>query len=69
MLTSASVRGYIYAGRIKMLYEKGPDALGVWHPPGYRAMRLRDSGLQTYNAFIEFKVSATRSFGRWQYHL
>ena len=66
MLTGASVRGYMAAGRIKVLYEKGPDAIGAWHPPGYSAMQLRESGLQIYHACDELKVSATDSFGSRQ---
>ena len=69
MLTGASVRGYIAAGRVKVLYEKGPDAIRAWHPPGYSAMQLRESGMQIYHACDELKVSATDRFGSRQYQL
>ena len=53
------MRGYAAAGRIKVLYEKGPDAIGAWHPPGYSAMQLREAGIQIYHACSELKVSTT----------
>ncbi len=63
-LTSASVRGYVNPRRIKALYEKGPDAIGAWHPPGYWTMQFRESGMLMYHACDELKVSADKCFGQ-----
>ena len=47
-----------------ILYEKGPDAIGAWHPPGYYAMNFREHGRLLCQACAEFKVSTSRYFGK-----
>ena len=66
MLTGASVRGYVDPRRIKALYDKGPHAIGAWHPPGDWAMQFKESGMLIYHACDELKVSLIKYYGSRQ---
>ena len=44
--------------RIKILYEKGPGAIGALNPPGHQRLMFAESFLELKTALRWFEVSA-----------
>ena len=54
------MRGYIQPRRIRLLYEKGPEAIGAWHPPGYHAEYIAKYAAEFARSnYAELKASLT----------
>jgi hypothetical protein len=51
------VRGDINDYRVAILYEKGPEAPGSWHPRGYIRVQLKDKLIQIWLLVEELGVS------------
>ncbi len=51
------MRGDINDYRVAILYEKGPEAPGSWHPRGYTRAQLKDKLIQIWFSVEELGVS------------
>lgn len=50
------MRGDVSDYRVMILYEKGPETPGSWHPKGHTRTQLKDSFIEIWLAVGEFRV-------------